>query len=135
VGVHGAVIGVSALFGFGHYFNPQGTVLGALGTGLWGLIFSYAYVRTGSLFFSIGLHWAANWVEGSFWGLSVSGHVFEPSLIRTTLEGPEILTGGIFGPEASLFTVVTIALGILYVMRRLGHGATVEETRQDGRPK
>lgn len=62
-----------------------------------------AYTATRSLWLPIGLHFAWNFTESGVFGTAVSGADGEHGLLRTVLSGPEVLTGGTFGPEASLF--------------------------------
>jgi membrane protease YdiL (CAAX protease family) len=72
------------------------------------LMFGAAYLRTRSLALPIGLHFAANFVQGGVLGFGVSGNE-EAGLLRVALNGPDWLTGGAFGLEAS-------APGLLAVM-------------------
>lgn len=65
------------------------------------LAFGAAYLRTRSLALPIGLHLAANFVQGGVLGFGVSGSD-DPGLLRVALNGPDWLTGGAFGLEASL---------------------------------
>lgn len=56
-------------FGIYHWFtlgvlgNPELMIWVFVNTGLWGLMFAYAYSRTGSLAFPIGLHWGWNFID------------------------------------------------------------------------
>jgi membrane protease YdiL (CAAX protease family) len=118
----GTWIGVlvsSALFGAGHAFNPGATVLSSIAIALEaGVLLAAAYAVTGRLWFAIGLHTGWNFTEGSLFGMSVSGHDTKPGLFAGTLQGPAILTGGAFGPEASIFAVgVCLAVALLLLWR------------------
>ena len=117
----GTWIGVvvsSVLFGAGHAFNPGATVISSIAIALEaGVLLAAAYVVTGRLWFPIGLHAAWNFTEGSLFGMSVSGY-YTPGLLAGTLKGPVILTGGAFGPEASIFAVaVCLAVAVLLLWR------------------
>ncbi len=60
----------------------------------------------------IGIHFAANFVQGGVLGFGVSGND-EQGLLTPTLSGPDWLTGGAFGLEASvpgLLGVIAITL-------------------------
>jgi hypothetical protein len=82
------------------------------------VLLAAAYVLTGRLWFPIGLHAAWNFTEGSLFGMSVSGYNTEPGLLAGTLKGSVILTGGAFGPEASIFAVaVCLAVAVLLLWR------------------
>ncbi|MFD3003291.1 CPBP family intramembrane glutamic endopeptidase [Pontibacter toksunensis] len=59
----------AAAFGIYHWFtlgvlgNPILMIWVFVNTGLWGLMFAYAYSRTGSLALPIGLHWGWNFID------------------------------------------------------------------------
>jgi hypothetical protein len=65
-------------------------------------------VLTGRLWVSIGFHAAWNFTQGYIYGATVSGGDFGGALSRSSPRGglPDWLTGGAFGPEASLPAVV-----------------------------
>ena len=65
-----------------------------------------AYKCTNSLFFPIGIHWTWNFSQGNVFGFPVSGTSVDNSLITPVISGNELLTGGEFGPEASVNAAV-----------------------------
>jgi hypothetical protein len=102
-----AIIISSAFFGAAHAFNPGATVTSSIAIALEaGVLLAAAYVLTGRLWFPMGLHAGWNFSEGSLYGLSVSGFTAKSALTHGILRGPIILTGGAFGPEASIVAVV-----------------------------
>lgn len=114
------------VFGLLHWSNPDGTLWGATAIALEaGLSFGLVYSLTRSLWVVIGLHAAWNLVQGLFFGAIVSGSgAPAPGLLVSEAVGPDWLTGGAFGPEASPVTVLamlawTVLLGLLLVRRRL----------------
>jgi len=100
-------IGVSAVvFGFGHRGNPGATLVSSVGIAIEaGVLFAAVYVATRSLWIPVGLHWAWNLFEGPVWGARVSGNEM-PALLTGEVHGPELLTGGSFGPEAGLVCIL-----------------------------
>jgi hypothetical protein len=114
----------AALFGALHAFNPGATVFSSIAIALEaGVLLAAAYVVTGRLWLPIGLHAAWNFTEGSVFGMSVSGGRQAPSLFGGTLSGPATLTGGAFGPEASIVAVaVCLALALLLLRRAVRSG-------------
>ena len=66
-----------------------------------------------TLWVPIGIHWAWNYTQGNVFGLAVSGNGAGDTIFATTVNGPDIITGGAFGPEASIIAVV---LGTLYTI-------------------
>jgi hypothetical protein len=114
----------AAVFGALHAFNPGATPTSSIAIALEaGVLLAAAYVVTGRLWLPIGLHAAWNFTEGSVFGMSVSGGRQAPSLFGGTLSGPATLTGGAFGPEASIVAVaVCLALALLLLRRAVRSG-------------
>lgn len=104
----------SAIFGILHIFNPGANFASTLGIFLAGLFFAYAYVRTRQLWLPIGMHLGWNFFEGVGFGFPVSGLDIYP-LTRIQVHGPELWTGGRFGPEAGLIVIPALLLGVLLV--------------------
>jgi len=102
-----AILISSAFFGASHAFNPGATITSSIAIALEaGVLLAAAYVLTGRLWFPMGLHAGWNFSEGSVYGLSVSGFTAKNALTHGILQGPLILTGGSFGPEASIIAVI-----------------------------
>lgn len=109
----------SAFFGAAHGFNPGATVTSSVAIALEaGVLLAAAYVVTGRLWFPIGLHAGWNFSEGSIYGLAVSGFTPKNALTLGTLSGPTILTGGAFGPEASIVAVILCLLVAVLLLWR-----------------
>jgi hypothetical protein len=108
------VILSSAVFGVLHLANPNATWVSAVGIFLAGLFLAFAYLRTKQLWLSIGLHIGWNFFEGAVFGFPVSGMEFY-RLIRQTVSGPELWTGGAFGPEAGLVILPALVLGMVLI--------------------
>jgi len=119
-----AVIISSAFFGAAHAFNPGATVTSSVAITLEaGVLLAAAYALTGRLWFPMGLHAGWNFSEGSLYGLSVSGFTAKNALTQGSLTGPVILTGGSFGPEASIVAVILcfgVAIFLLWRAAKLG---------------
>ena len=70
------------------------------------------------------LHAAWNYVQGSVFSGIVSGHGQQQGFTRSTMSGPEWLTGGSFGVEASVVAMaVCIPAGaaMMVMAARRGH--------------
>lgn len=103
---------VSAIFfGFIHISNSNATWWSSLAITIEaGLLLGAAYKWSGSLWVPIGIHWAWNYTQGNIFGLAVSGTYAGDTILATTVNGPDIVTGGAFGPEASIIAVLLGAL-------------------------
>ena len=101
---------VIEVFGILHLGNPNATWISAAGIFLAGIFLAYGYTSTKQLWLPIGLHIGWNFFEGVVFGFPVSGlDMF--TLTRITVSGPELVTGGAFGPEAGLILLPALALG------------------------
>ncbi len=118
-GTGAAVIGSAAVFSLLHAFNPGFGLTALLGLFLAGLLFAQAYIVTRQLWLPIALHLSWNFSEGPLFGFPVSGLPGE-GLLTVRPTGPEVVTGGPFGPEAGLIVVVGIAIAsaALYALGR-----------------
>jgi membrane protease YdiL (CAAX protease family) len=112
-----ATLLVSMAFGLAHLANPNVTPASIAIILLGGILFSLAYIRTGSLWLPIGAHIAWNMALGKVLGLPVSGQVLGASILRTGVTGPDVITGGAFGPEGGLAAAVALGLGIWFLAR------------------
>lgn len=112
-----AFIFSSALFGAGHFGNPNASAWAALCIAVEaGILLGAFYALTGRLWVSIGLHAGWNFTQGTLFGAAVSGTDFGGAIARSTArEGlPLWLAGGPFGPEASLpALVICTSVGLL----------------------
>lgn len=108
------VILSSVIFAFMHSKNPNFTIAAWFGLLAAGLFLALAYVLTRQLWLPIGLHIGWNFFEGTVFGFQVSGlETFR--IIEQTVRGPELITGGSFGPEAGLILIPALGFGILLV--------------------
>ncbi|MGI9168096.1 MAG: CPBP family intramembrane glutamic endopeptidase [Pyrinomonadaceae bacterium] len=103
-----------------HLQNPnvvQGFTF--VNTALAGVWFAIAYLRTRSLWFPLGIHWAWNWTQGSLFGLPVSGitKLAPHPLVQGTDLGPAWLTGGGYGIEGGLACTVALVISTLFIWR------------------
>jgi membrane protease YdiL (CAAX protease family) len=109
----------SGLFALAHVANPNADLQSFIGLLAAGLFLSIGYLRTRQLWLPIGLHTGWNFFEGPVFGFPVSGlQLFR--LVRHQVEGPELLTGGAFGPEAGLIQlpVLLVGAGLILIYTR-----------------
>ncbi len=103
-----AALVVSALvFGLLHLLNPEGTMEGALFIAVEaGILLGAAYMLTRRLWMSMGFHFAWNYTQSGIFSGIVSGNDAEQGLIKASINGPELLTGGSFGIESSILALL-----------------------------
>jgi membrane protease YdiL (CAAX protease family) len=126
-----AVFLTSVPFAAIHLRNPNVAAgFTFINTALAGVWLAVAYLRTRSLWFPLGVHWAWNWALGSLFGLPVSGitNLAPHPLLRGTDLGPSWLTGGNYGIEGGLACTVTLILSTLFILRTRLVAATPEMT-------
>ena len=117
-GTWGALLLSALWFAGWHAGNAGATPMALVDVALSGVLFGAAYAATGRLWLPIGLHAGWNFAEGSVFGTSVSGHDIGASLITGKLVGPDILTGGDFGAEASLVVMLVVLCAAAYLLWR-----------------
>jgi membrane protease YdiL (CAAX protease family) len=113
----------SLIFAALHYANPSFNIssLPFLGLIAAGLFLAYGYLASHQLWLPIGLHIGWNFFEGPVFGFPVSG-LESSRLIEHMVAGPDLITGGRFGPEGGLILLPALAIGsaliYLYTRRR-----------------
>ena len=110
-----AVVVSSLLFGMVHIIDPNVQVLAIVNVCAAGLFFALAYLVTRSLWFPAGIHIGWNLTEINVLGFPGSGHT-EPSILHTTVSGPDLVTGGAFGPEGGLLGLAAWLFGIALLL-------------------
>jgi membrane protease YdiL (CAAX protease family) len=101
-------LAVSALFfGAAHIFNPGATLWSSAAIAIEaGVMLGLMYHVTRSLWACAGLHASWNIMQGTIYGIPVSGGAVDGWLVSQR-SGPAWLSGGVFGAEASV-----VALGV-----------------------
>jgi membrane protease YdiL (CAAX protease family) len=130
---HASVLGfwtaafiLSFAFGFNHRSNPGESPLGLLSAGLAGFLFCLSLWRTGSLWWAIGFHAAWDWAQSFLYGVADSGLMVQGHLFATHPVGRPYLSGGLTGPEGSLFLLPVMLAGVVVILftlprNRLGY--------------
>jgi len=119
-----ALVVSSLVFGLSHLLNPQGTLEGALFIAVEaGILLAAAFMLTRRLWLSIGFHLAWNYTQSAIFSSIVSGNEAQQGLIRSTVKGPTLLTGGQFGVESSVLALAlctTTGIVMLVMAARRG---------------
>lgn len=114
IGVWAAQLIIAAYFLLIHIDNPGmvGPVklLASVNIFAASLLFGFAFIKTKSLAMPLGIHFMANWVQGTLLGFGVSGNEEAGILKPQFAQAPAWLTGGTFGLEASLFGLFSLII-------------------------
>ncbi|MGW7424804.1 CPBP family intramembrane glutamic endopeptidase [Streptomyces sp. NPDC054813] len=120
-----ALTSTGLLFGMMHLLNKDATLWGALAIAIEaGGMLGAAYAATRTLWLPIGLHFGWNFAESAIFGTEVSGNGAQKGLLDASTSGAQLITGGEFGPEASVYSVllgVLVTLAFLRLAKRRGH--------------
>jgi membrane protease YdiL (CAAX protease family) len=107
----------SIIFGALHVSNPNSSWLSTGYLVFYGAFLGAGYVLTGELALPIGLHFTWNFVQGSVFGFPVSGRpLYMVSVLDTQQAGPDVWTGGAFGPEAGLLGLLAGLIGLAIIV-------------------
>ena len=106
----------SLFFGLGHVGGPHSGLDSFLVLSAVGVLFGVSYLLTGELGLCIGLHTGWNFFQGGFFGFSVSGNAPRSSFVDIVQAGPELWTGGLYGPEAGLLGLAACTVGSVLVI-------------------
>lgn len=124
IGAWPALLAMAVLFALAHWGNPgmEGPTLvwASIDTALGAMLLGLAYLRTRRLALPIGIHFGWNWAQGALLGFDVSGLDQAGWLLPELLGKPQWLTGGEFGPEASVFAVLVDAVAVVVMWRWKG---------------
>lgn len=101
-----------ALFGLMHFPKTPATILQLV---LFGGFATLYAIKEGSVWGVCGWHAAWNWTQSNLFGLALTGHdSASASVLDLGTRGHELLTGGEFGPEASIVSLAVLFAGSWY---------------------
>jgi membrane protease YdiL (CAAX protease family) len=135
-GMWPAIVITSVAFALIHAGNPHAreqTVLTLCGLVLFALWACMSLIWTKSLWLALGAHMAWNMAEGPLFGLPVSGVLMPVApVLSNAVSGPTWITGGAFGPEAGVSSLVAllIGLGVLRLLYVKAAFARVPDVRE-----
>jgi uncharacterized protein len=116
-----AAVVLSSLFGLVHLlFKPHEDWIDPISVALYGLFWCLTLRRTGNLWFAVGFHAASDYADMIVFAEPNSGNDGQPipgHLLDVRFHGPDWLTGGPRGTEASLLVFAVLA-GLFYFFNR-----------------
>jgi membrane protease YdiL (CAAX protease family) len=114
-----ASIVIAFIFAAEHYFFKEGeNVWDVITLVSLSLLMSYTMLRTGTLWFAVGFHFAFDYMQLFVIGTPNGAQFPVGRLLDARFNGPAWLTGGELGTEASFLMYPAIALLWLYVWWR-----------------
>ena len=112
-----AIIISSIVFAALHLGNPGVTVLAMLNLTLFGVFCALYIICFNNIWGACAIHSIWNFVQGNFFGVSVSGMNTMPSIFAATnVPGKEFINGGAFGAEGGIATTIVLVLSIAMVL-------------------
>ncbi len=118
-----AFVACAAVFAGLHLANPGANPLAGATVAVAGVMFCALYALTGRLWVPIGVHATWNLAQGYLFGAAVSGGDLGGSIAVSTARAgvPTWLTGGAFGPEASVVALVLLSGVTLAALALIRH--------------
>ncbi len=118
-----AFVACAAVFAALHLANPGVNPVAGATVAVAGMMFCALYALTGRLWVPIGVHATWNLAQGYLFGAVVSGGDLGQSVAVSTARtgAPTWLTGGEFGPEASIIALALVSgvtIAALALIRR-----------------
>jgi len=132
-----SILGVGAIFGWLHGFNPGATRLSMANTAGFGVLFGFALLRSHDLWLPIGLHFGWN-ATLPFLGVELSGFTIQVIRYQLVWKAGDLWSGGAYGPEASLLAsaVLVVLFVIIWKMPvHKGRAYLLETDRVEGDPE
>lgn len=114
-----SLITTSILFGASHFTNPNADLFNSIAIAIEaGLLLGAAYITTRRIWYPLGIHFAWNYFQGYIFGINVSGKEREFSLLNIESMGHKLFSGGEFGIEASIVSIIICILFSYYLLRK-----------------
>jgi membrane protease YdiL (CAAX protease family) len=117
-GLKPALLISTILFAIPHAFNPNATAIMILSVAIGGVAMGLLFSFSKNLWVPMFSHAGWNFAQAVF-GLNVSGinKFSEFGIFKSSLKGPDILTGGKTGPENSIIALVLLTYVVFYIYR------------------
>ncbi|MCR8968189.1 CPBP family intramembrane glutamic endopeptidase [Streptococcus zalophi] len=110
------IIVSSLFFTLLHLGNDHLSVIPVFDLFLFGVLAALYTLKTNNIWGISGIHAAWNCFQGSFFNFNVSGTVASESFIKVSVNGPAWLSGGDFGIEGSIFSILVQLIIIIWLI-------------------
>uniref|UniRef100_UPI004049D5BB lysostaphin resistance A-like protein n=1 Tax=Gelidibacter sp. TaxID=2018083 RepID=UPI004049D5BB len=121
LGTHIAIV-IAMLVELQHLSNPDTNLAGLLLYLIWGFTMSMMFIYTKRIWLPYFFHIGWNFAQ-PFYGSNLTGETDIGSIIQSKFTGSELLTGGAFGIEGSIFTqsfLLIIGIVLYYLAKKEG---------------
>jgi uncharacterized protein len=112
-----ALLILAMLFITLHITTPGATIVSAIAISMHTVLLGSTYIYTRNLWAPIAIHFAWDFCYAALYGASVNGYAMDNSLLNTTSNGSELLTGGYFGPQGSIQAAVLCLLTAVFFLQ------------------
>lgn len=117
-GVMGGIIINSLIFAILHLGNPAFGILPFINIMLIGIVFSLLFYISDDIFLPAATHSFWNFTQGNIFGIEVSGmDEINNTIFKTKLMGSDLISGGAFGFEGSIFVTLVEIIMIFVIIR------------------
>ncbi len=114
IGFWPAALALSVLFGLIHLTNKEVSWVGIIVIIIFGLLMCFTILRTGNIWFAVGLHSAFDFFHGFVYGTTVAGQKVQFHILQAHMQGSSLITGGNTGITASLVTIAVLLASFLF---------------------
>jgi len=128
----------AVLFGLIHLTSEGATLLSAFSVALQaGLVLAAAYTLTHRLWMALGLHMAWDFANDGIFGIGAAGQSGAPltGILHASLNGPDLLTGGALGVEASVISLVVVLIAGIIILRKAQQNGTFVRANEHNQQK
>lgn len=117
-GVMGGIVINSLIFAILHLGNPAFGILPFINIMLIGIVFSLLFYISDDIFLPAAAHSFWNFSQGNIFGIEVSGmDEISNTILKTKLMGSDLISGGAFGFEGSIFVTIVEIIMIFVIIR------------------
>ncbi|MCU0325561.1 MAG: CPBP family intramembrane metalloprotease [Spirosomaceae bacterium] len=121
LGTHLTLV-IAMLVELQHIYNPNANLFSLFLDLVWGFTMAMMFIYTKRIWLPFFFHLGWNFSQ-PFYGSNLTGLSDMGSIIQSTFNGPELLTGGVFGIENSIFTAIfllMIGIVLYYLTKKEG---------------
>jgi membrane protease YdiL (CAAX protease family) len=129
-----ALLILALLFITLHITAPGATIISAIAVAMHSAFLGSTYIYTRSLWAPIAIHFAWDFSFAALYGTSINGYTMDDSLLDTSANGSDLLTGGYFGPQGSIQAAILCLLtGLIFLHLSRKHNQIIQSSFRKAR--